>query len=132
MGDSIFHLDLGSARCDFPGGSAERLFASSRKLLNLPGHVKVWIGHDYPPNGVREPVASITVADHRQGNKHLKDSIEREDYVTLRQERDAALSEPKLLHQAMQMNLRGGQLPESNEAGMRMLHVPLKLPDEVW
>lgn len=112
-------------------GSPETLFSSSRKLLNLPGHVKVWIGHDYPPGGAREPVASITVADHRRDNKHLKDSIEEHDYVTLRKERDATLAEPKL-HQAMQMNLRGGRLPEPTEMGMRMLYVPLKFSSEAW
>ncbi|TDZ19974.1 Glyoxylase B2 [Colletotrichum orbiculare MAFF 240422] len=74
-GDSLFHVDIGTARCDFPGGSASNLYRSGRRLLSLPGHVKIWTGHDYPPDGRTDPVPWTTVQDHRAHNKHLKDGI---------------------------------------------------------
>ncbi|KAE8165538.1 beta-lactamase-like protein [Aspergillus tamarii] len=131
-GDSLFHADIGTARCDFPGGSAQSLFNSGRKLLSLPDHVKIWTGHDYPPEGRKNPIPWLSVQDHKSQNKHLRDGITEEEFVSLRQERDAKLAEPRLLHQSLQINIRGGQLPKPTEAGHRMLHVPLKLGDVNW
>lgn len=132
VGDSIFHADLGSARADFPGGSAEALFSSGRKLLSLPNHVKLWSGHDYPPADRKEPAPFMTVQQHREQNKHLKDGVSEQEFVLLRQKRDATLAEPKLLHQSLQMNIRAGRLPEPTASGDRMLCVPLKLKSVEW
>ncbi|KAL2819832.1 beta-lactamase-like protein [Aspergillus granulosus] len=125
-GDSIFHADIGTARCDFPGGSAHDMFQSGRKLLNLGDDVKIWIGHDYPPQDRSGPSPYMSVHEHRQHNKHLKDGTTLENYVRMRRERDAAMSEPKLLHPALQVNIRAGQLPKPETSGYRMLCLPLK------
>ncbi|KAF4314432.1 Beta-lactamase-like protein [Botryosphaeria dothidea] len=131
-GDSLFHVDIGTARCDFPGGSASDLFNSGRRLLRLPDSVKIWIGHDYVPEERGAPVSWMSVGDHRRLNKHLKDDITKEEFVALRKERDAVLGEPKLLHQSLQLNIRAGRLPEKTESGHWMLRLPLKLKDALW
>ncbi|BDD61145.1 hypothetical protein MPDQ_007826 [Monascus purpureus] len=131
-GDSLFHPDIGTARCDFPGGSARDLFISGRKLLSLPGHVKIWTGHDYPPDGRDAPVPWMTVQDHRILNKFLKDNVGEEEFVALRKERDSQLGEPRLLHQSLQVNIRAGRLPKPTEGGFRFLHLPLKLKGVKW
>jgi glyoxylase-like metal-dependent hydrolase (beta-lactamase superfamily II) len=128
----VFHADIGTARCDFPGGSANNLFASARKLLGLSDHVKIWTGHDYPPEGRGAPVPWMSVQDHKAQNKHLKDGVTEEEFVALRKERDAKLAEPKLLHQSLQVNIRAGRLPRPMESGHRMLHLPLKLKGAEW
>ncbi|KAJ5951155.1 uncharacterized protein N7479_009568 [Penicillium vulpinum] len=131
-GDSLFHVDIGTARCDFPGGDANDLFQSGRKLLSLPEHFKIWTGHDYPPEGGRDPMPWVSVQDHKKLNKHLKDGISEEEFVSLRKERDAGLAAPKLLHQSLQVNIRAGRLPSPTKFGYRLLHVPLKLTGEAW
>ncbi|KAK7423695.1 hypothetical protein QQX98_000885 [Neonectria punicea] len=131
-GDSLFHADIGTARCDFPGGSAINLFNSGRRLLRLPDHVKIWTGHDYPPDNRSGPVPWMTVQDHKKQNKHLKDGITEEEFVALRSERDATLAEPRLVHQSLQMNIRAGRLPRPSEGGHRLLHVPLKQKGVEW
>ncbi|OHE92975.1 metallo-beta-lactamase superfamily protein [Colletotrichum orchidophilum] len=131
-GDSLLHVDIGTARCDFPGGSANNLYHSGRRLLSLPDHVKVWTGHDYPPDEREGPVSWMTVRDHRKFNKHLRDGITEEEFVAQRKERDAKLGEPKLLHQSLQTNIRAGQLPQPTASGHRMLHLPIKLGDLQW
>ncbi|KAK1533141.1 metallo-beta-lactamase superfamily protein [Colletotrichum paranaense] len=131
-GDSLFHVDIGTARCDFPGGSANNLYHSGRRLLSLPDHVKVWTGHDYPPDDREGPVPWMTVSDHRKLNKHLRDGITEEEFVAQRKERDAQLGEPKLLHQSLQTNIRAGKLPQPTASGHRMLRVPMELGDLQW
>ncbi|KAK7984205.1 hypothetical protein PG989_011607 [Apiospora arundinis] len=131
-GDSLFNADLGTARCDFPGGSARDLFKSGRKLLSMPDHFKIWTGHDYPSAERGSPVPYMTVRDHRAQNKHLRDGVSEDEFVALREERDAKLPAPRLLHQSLQVNIRTGQLPKPNEDGSRMLHVPLKVSGEKW
>lgn len=128
VGDSIFHVDIGSARADFPGGSAQDIFKSGRKLLALPEDTKIWVGHDYPPEGRDAPVPFATVKEHRQKNKHLKDGTEEEDFVDMRRKRDATLAAPRLIHPALQINIRGGQLPAPSPSGVRMVHLPLVTP----
>ncbi|RQM08301.1 hypothetical protein DH86_00001498, partial [Scytalidium sp. 3C] len=93
-GDTLFHSDIGTARCDFPGGSAKDLFASARKLLRLPDHVKIWPGHDYPPDERGLPVPCLTVQDHKLHNKHLKDGVTEDEFIALRKDRDGILGEP--------------------------------------
>ncbi|KAJ5759244.1 hypothetical protein N7520_006400 [Penicillium odoratum] len=131
-GDSLFHVDIGTARCDFPGGDAKDLFQSSRKLLSLDGHVKIWPGHDYPPEGRDSPIPWMSVADHRKQNKHVGDVVSEKEFVSLRRERDAKLNAPRLLHQSLQVNIRAGQLPKPLKSGHRMLHLPLKLDGLEW
>ncbi|KAF2278363.1 Metallo-hydrolase/oxidoreductase [Westerdykella ornata] len=130
-GDTIFHVDIGTARCDFPGGSASDLWDSARRLLSLPDHVKIWMGHDYPPGNRRKPVACLTVKEHRELNKHLKNGITRDEFLTMRREKDYILKEPRLLHQSLQINIRAGHLPEPTEAGLQLLHTPIKLPGTI-
>ncbi|KAL4789356.1 beta-lactamase-like protein [Aspergillus venezuelensis] len=125
-GDSLFNTDLGTARADFPGGSAEHLYASGRKLLDLPDHVRVWVGHDYP-SGNREPVPYMTVAEHKRENKHLKEGVSEKEFVKMRTERDGSLAAPKLLHPSLQINIRGGKLPRETGSGLSMVHLPLKV-----
>jgi glyoxylase-like metal-dependent hydrolase (beta-lactamase superfamily II) len=125
-GDSIFHADIGTARCDFPGGSARDMFHSGRKLLTLQDGVKIWTGHDYPPQDRAGPSPYMNVREHRKHNKHLMDGTTLEEYVRMRGERDAAMAEPRLLHPALQVNIRAGRLPEKTGSGYRLLHLPLK------
>jgi glyoxylase-like metal-dependent hydrolase (beta-lactamase superfamily II) len=133
-GDTLFHADIGTARCDFPRGSASQLFTSGQKLLSLPEHVKIWTGHDYPPAHRKDkPIPYLTVKDHRQRNKHICDRTTEQQFVKLREERDATLSEPRLLHQSLQVNIRGGRLPKPTEYGQRLLHLPMKFPKlDLW
>ncbi|GLI76150.1 hypothetical protein PoHVEF18_004421 [Penicillium ochrochloron] len=130
-GDSLFHADIGTARCDFPGGDAGHLFKSGRRLLSLEDHVKIWPGHDYPPEG-RDPVSWMSVRDQRKQNKHLRDVVSEREFVEMRTERDRNLSAPRLLHQSLQVNIRAGRLPRKEESGHRMLRLPLKLGGLDW
>lgn len=127
-GDSIFNPDVGSARCDFPGGSATDLFRSMRTLLALPDYFRLYTGHDYPPGERGTPLPYTTVAEQNERNKHVKKGVEEAQFVQWRRERDARLGEPRLLHQALQFNIRGGSLPEVTEGGLRFLRVPVKVP----
>ncbi|KAH6639477.1 beta-lactamase-like protein [Boeremia exigua] len=132
-GDSLFHSDIGTARTDFPGGSAHQLWESSQKLLAFPGETRIWTGHDYPPEDRKMPMPFMTVDQHKERNKHVMTGRSREEFVTMRRQRDAALGAPRLLHQSLQINVRGGRLPEVDESGQRMVMVPLKLSGaEAW
>ncbi|EFX01249.1 metallo-beta-lactamase superfamily protein [Grosmannia clavigera kw1407] len=131
-GDLLFHADIGTARCDFPGGNPSQLFHSGRKLLALPGHVKIWTGHDYPPEDRRDAVACLTVDEHKAQNKHLSGGVTEEVYVTLRRAKDETMAAPRLLHQSLQVNIRGGRLPKPTSEGLRLLHLPLKPNGTEW
>ncbi|KAM0282269.1 hypothetical protein ACHAQH_003133 [Verticillium albo-atrum] len=133
-GDSLFNADVGSARCDFPGGSAADLYASARKLLALPDECRIWTGHDYPPKaeGRHDPLPYQTVADQKQSNKHLKDGVKEDEFVSWRAERDGGLATPRLMHQALQVNARGGRMPRANGTEAGMLRVPVKIPGGSW
>jgi glyoxylase-like metal-dependent hydrolase (beta-lactamase superfamily II) len=116
-----------------PGGDARALFASVRRLLALPDDFKIWTGHDYPPGDDRvEPLAFTTVEQQRKQNKHVGGNAVEDDFVRWRAERDASLAEPRLIHQALQFNIRAGRLPEATASGDRLLHVPLKLSGVSW
>ncbi|TLD15614.1 uncharacterized protein PgNI_02181 [Pyricularia grisea] len=133
-GDTIFNPDVGSARCDFPGGDATALYSSVQRLLGLPADYRIWVGHDYPPGGDAqrsEPLPSVTVAEQTSTNKHLGGGVGQEDFVAWRTARDSQLGEPRLMHYALQMNIRGGSLPRPSGSGDRMVHVPLKLNSSV-
>ena len=131
-GDSIFHADIGTARCDFPGGSSSQLYRSGRKLLALVDHVRIWTGHDYPPKDRSEAVPFLTVREHRERNKHIADGVSEEQYVAMRTSRDGQMGAPRLLHPSLQMNIRGGRLPAPSTTGSRLLHLPLKLGTIEW
>ncbi|OQN95277.1 hypothetical protein B0A48_18659 [Cryoendolithus antarcticus] len=134
-GDSIFNPDVSSARCDFPGGSATDLYASSQKLLAFPENYRLYTGHDYPPKDRAckstegsEAVPYTTVGEQKLGNKHVKVGTKLGDFVKWRTERDAGLSDPKLLRQAMHVNVRGGRLPASPVEGFKITSVPECVP----
>ncbi|GJC88292.1 putative metallo-hydrolase BURPS1710b_2304 [Colletotrichum liriopes] len=129
--DSLFNHDVGSARCDFPGGNARDLFASTRRLLNLPEDTKIWTGHDYPPAG-RGPVAVTDVARQKTENKHLAQNVTEDDFVKWREERDSGLGEPRLMHWALQVNVRAGNMPSPTKDGDRLLHVPIRMQGVTW
>ncbi|KAM3463775.1 hypothetical protein MY5147_003716 [Beauveria neobassiana] len=130
-GDSLFITDLGSSRCDFPGGSAKQLYESGRKLLGFPDHVKIWSGHDYPSSERSEPVPYQCVGEHRESNKHLMKGITQDDFIAMRENRDATLAEPKLLHPSLQINVRGGKLPKVSW-GHRMIQTPITVVNGGW
>lgn len=124
VGDTLFAPDVGTARADFPGGDAAQLHASLRRILALPAQTRLFLCHDYPPQG-RAPMAQTTVAAERAGNAHVANAASAADYVALRTARDAQLPVPRLLLPALQVNIRGGRLPEPDANGIRYLRLPL-------
>lgn len=123
-GDSIFMPDGGTARCDFPGGDAKLLYASIRRLYELPPQTRVFVCHDYGPGG-REVACETTIAAQRAGNIHLRDGTTEAEFVALRTRRDAGLDVPMLLYPSVQLNIRAGRLPEAESNGKRYLKLPL-------
>ena len=123
-GDSLFMPDGGTARCDFPGGDARQLYQSIQRLLALPTDTRLFMCHDYPPEG-RDVAWSTTVGEQRASNIHVNDSIDLEGFVTMRTTRDATLSVPQLLIPAIQINIRAGNLPPADDSGLCSLKVPL-------
>ncbi|RMY48949.1 hypothetical protein D0864_14793 [Hortaea werneckii] len=130
-GDSVFIADLGTARCDFPGGDAKALYESTRKLLSLPDHYRIWTGHDYPTAERQTPVPFMSVGDQKKQNRYLGDAVTATDFEKMRRERDAVLNEPKLLHPSLQINIRGGKMPGAASDGQRYMHLPLKFPSQM-
>jgi glyoxylase-like metal-dependent hydrolase (beta-lactamase superfamily II) len=124
IGDTIFPPDVGSARCDFPGGDAASLYRSIRRVLALPGETRLYLCHDYPPAG-REVRFFTTVEEQRAQNIHFRDSVTQDEFVAMRLRRDASLPPPNLMLPALQVNLRGGELPAPEENGIRYLKIPL-------
>ncbi|GAB2797595.1 MBL fold metallo-hydrolase [Halomonas shantousis] len=130
--DTLFQPDGGTARADFPGGSAHQLWESIQAILTLPDDTRLFTGHDYMP-GDREPEWESTVQRQREENIHLRNGQTLEDYVAMRNDRDAGLSMPKLLLPSLQINIRGGALPEPEANGRRYLKIPLDaLPGAAW
>lgn len=129
--DTLFMPDSGSARADFPGGSANCLWNSIQQILSLPGDTRLFVGHDYQPGG-REPLWETTVDEQKRSNAHVNGKDEAA-FVALRTARDKTLPMPKLILHALQVNIRGGRLPEPEEDGQRYLKIPLNaLPGSVW
>lgn len=126
IGDTLFAPDVGTARCDFPGGSVEQLYASIQRLYALPDDTVLWLCHDYPPVG-RERRASITVAESRRDNRMLAGDTTLEAFVEARRTRDAGLPAPTLLFPSLQVNIRGGRLPAAAGNGRRYLLTPLRI-----
>ena len=123
VGDTLFAPDVGTARCDFPGGDAVLLWRSIGRILDLPPATRLFLAHDYPPPG-REPQAESSIAAQRERNAHLAGKDEAA-YVALRTARDATLPVPQLLLPALQVNIRAGRLPEPDADGHRYLRIPL-------
>lgn len=127
VGDSIFMPDGGTARCDFPGGDAKLLYASIRRLYELPGSTRVFVCHDYKPGG-REARCETTIAAQREANIHLRDGVGEEEFTEMRRRRDAGLELPTLLYPAVQFNIRGGRPPPAESNGRSYLKLPLSGP----
>jgi glyoxylase-like metal-dependent hydrolase (beta-lactamase superfamily II) len=121
--DTLFMPDSGTARADFPGGSAKALWASIQDILALPDETRIFTGHDYQPGG-REPRWESTVAEQKRSNSHIA-GIDEAAFVSLREARDRTLPMPKLILHALQVNVRGGRLPEPEDNGRRYLKFPL-------
>ena len=124
VGDTLFMPDGGTARADFPGGDARVLFRSIKKLLALPPEMRLFMCHDYGPNG-RDIRWETTVADERAHNIHVRDGISEDEYVAMRQARDKTLGMPRLTLPSLQVNIRAGHLPEPDASGKRFLKVPV-------
>lgn len=124
VGDTLFMPDVGTARCDFPGGNAHTLYQSVRKLLSLPAQTRLFMCHDYPPSG-RDATWQSTVADQRAYNIHVHDGVTEDAFVELRTRRDATLEMPVLILPSVQINIRAGELPPAEANGVTYLKIPV-------
>jgi len=124
VGDTLFMPDVGTARCDFPGGSASNLYHSIQSVLMYPPNTKLYMCHDYPPNG-RAPEYKSTVADQKEANIHVHDGITEEQFVAMRNKRDAGLDMPVLILPSIQVNIRAGHMPKAEGNGTAYLKIPL-------
>lgn len=124
VGDTMFMPDVGTARCDFPGGDAKTLYASVKKILSLPAETRLFMCHDYPPTD--RPVAfETTVSEQRRKNIHVHDGISEAAFVDMRTKRDATLEMPVLILPAVQINIRAGDLPPAESNGVAYVKIPL-------
>ncbi len=124
VGDTLFMPDGGSARADFPGGDARTLYRSIRRVLDLPPETRLFMCHDYGPGG-REIRWETTVAEERAHNIHARDGVAEDEFVAMREARDATLAMPRLILPSLQVNMRAGSLPPADESGRHFLKVPL-------
>jgi len=128
VGDTLFMPDYGTARCDFPGGDARALYQSMQRTLSRPRETRLFMCHDYKAPG-RECFAwETTVGEQLDRNVHIGGGVGEDDYVAMREKRDATLKAPKLLYPAIQVNIRGGRMPPPDARGRRYLMLPLTLP----
>ncbi|MDI3337318.1 MBL fold metallo-hydrolase [Defluviimonas aestuarii] len=125
VGDTLFMPDFGTARCDFPGGSAETLFHSIQKILSLPDATRIFVGHDYKAPGRDEFAWETTVAEEKARNVHIGGGRTSEEFVEMREARDKTLAMPKLIIPSLQVNMRAGQMPPPEEDGKTYLKVPV-------
>ena len=123
VGDTMFMPDVGTARCDFPGGDAKTLYQSTRKILSLPDETRLFMCHDYPPND-RAIVFETTVALQRAKNIHVHDGVSEQQFIEMRTKRDATLEMPVLILPAVQINIRAGNLPPAESNGVSYLKIP--------
>ena len=124
VGDAIFMPDVGTARCDLPGGDAHTLYQSMQKILSLPGDTRLFMCHDYPPNG-RPIHFETTVADQKKSNIHMHDGITEAEFIQMRSKRDATLDMPVLILPSIQINIRAGEMPPKEENGITYLKIPI-------
>ncbi|MEL7468158.1 MAG: MBL fold metallo-hydrolase [Pseudomonadota bacterium] len=125
VGDTLFMPDFGTARCDFPGGSARQLWNSIQKILSLPDDTRIFTCHDYKAPGRDEFAWESTVGEQKAKNKHVGGEADEDLFVQMREERDAQLSLPKLIIPSIQVNMRAGKMPPAEDNGTRYLKVPL-------
>ncbi len=126
VGDTLFMPDYGTARADFPGGDARTLYRSIRKLLALPDETRLFLCHDYKAPGREDYRWETTVGAQRRDSVHVHDGVSEDEFVAMREARDATLAVPKLLLPSIQVNVRAGQLPEAEDNGVRYLRIPVK------
>lgn len=127
IGDTLFMPDYGTARCDFPGGDATTLYRSIRRLLSLPAETRLFLCHDYLPEGRESYVWETTVGAQRAANIHVNDTVREDEFVSMRTARDATLSVPKLIVPSVQVNIRGGRMPEPEDNGVSYIKVPVNV-----
>lgn len=125
VGDTLFMPDVGTARCDFPGGDAATLYRSAKKLLALPQETRIFVCHDYPID--RDHASETTVKAQRENNIHVHEGVSERDFVAMREARDATLDMPRLILPSVQVNVRGGYFPPAEENGTVYLKVPLNV-----
>ncbi len=125
VGDTLFMPDFGTARCDFPGGSSETLYNSVQKILTLPDETRIFVGHDYKAPGRDEFAWETTVGEQKAKNIHVGAGKSKEEFVQMRDTRDATLAMPKLIIPSLQVNMRAGQMPPEDEQGDVFLKVPV-------
>lgn len=125
IGDTLFMPDFGTARADFPGGDARQLYRSIRRLLSLPRETRLFLCHDYKAPGRDWFAWETTIGAQRDSNLHVHDGVSEDEFVEMRTKRDATLSLPNLIMPSVQINMRGGRLPEPEENGTRYIKIPL-------
>ena len=125
VGDTLFMPDFGTARCDFPGGSAEMLWDSVQKIMALPDETRIFVGHDYKAEGRDVYAWETTVGAQKAMNKHVGEGKSKEDFVRARTERDAQLAMPRLIIPSLQVNMRAGQMPKPEDNGVSYIKVPV-------
>jgi glyoxylase-like metal-dependent hydrolase (beta-lactamase superfamily II) len=124
-GDNLFMPDYGTARADFPGGDARQLYRSIRRLMSLPDETRLFLCHDYKAPGRDDYVWETTVGAQRASNVHVREGVSEDDFIAMRTARDATLGMPKLILPSIQVNMRGGHLPDPEANGTRYLKIPL-------
>ena len=130
VGDTLFMPDYGTARADFPGGDARTLYRSIRKLLSLPAQTRLFMCHDYKAPGRDTYAWETTVAEERERNIHVHDGIGEDEFVAMREKRDATLAAPVLLLPSVQVNIRAGHWPKAESNGVRYLKIPMRVQPE--
>lgn len=125
VGDTMFMPDYGTARADFPGGDARRLYQSARRLLALPAETRLFMCHDYLPEGRTEYVWESTVETERKVNVHIHDGVSEDDFVAMREARDKTLAMPRLILPSVQVNMRAGHMPPAEDNGVTYLKIPV-------
>ena len=131
VGDTLFMPDYGTARTDFPGGDARQLYRSIRRLLSLPDDTRVFLCHDYKAPGRDQYRWETTVGEERRNSIHVHDGVSEDDFVAMREARDATLAVPKLLLPSMQVNIRAGRFPAAETNGVRFLRIPVQIKGDV-
>ena len=126
VGDTLFMPDYGTARADFPGGDARQLYRSIRKLLSLPRETRLFLCHDYKAPGRDAYAWETTVGEQRDRSVHIHDGVSEEEFVAMREARDAGLAVPRLLLPSIQVNIRAGRFPEAEDNGVSYLRIPIK------
>ncbi len=127
VGDTLFMPDFGTARADFPGGDARTLYQSIKKILSLPNHTKIYVGHDYLAPGRSDYAWESTVEQQKANNIHVKDGINEDQFVEYRSARDESLEVPELILPSVQVNIRAGEMPPKDDNGVSYLKLPINL-----